>query len=338
VTSGSVQDSEPAALPQTEFQPLLKTVSRSFYLSLRFLPEGVREPLGLAYLLARTSDTIADASEAALGERLEALDRLLRALERANREDKTAEKDTDPTELLAASYQKLRCSKNEEAVLLQKADALVVCFAALSPALRSEVLLVMRTIVSGQRGDLIRFGYASAASPQALLKAADTVAYTYSVAGCVGEFWTRICALQTPGFSRLQVSELVDLGRLFGQGLQLVNILRDLPEDLRMGRCYLPLESLEAAGLSMADLVQHPARARAVFEHWHAQAAEWLQAGEGYVKGIRGWRLRFSVTLPRLLGMETLGLLQRHPPLETAHRLRVSKSVVWRCILKSCLS
>lgn len=330
----SGQDNDAAALSRTEFQPLLKTVSRSFYLSLRFLPEVLREPLGIAYLLARTSDTVADASDAPLAARLEALDSLLEALERANRG--AVEASAHANSALAPAYQKLRCSKHEEAVLLKKADALVACFATLSGPLRIEVLSVLRTIIAGQRGDLIRFGYASAAAPQALSKSEDTVAYTYAVAGCVGEFWTRVCALQAPGFSQLQVSELVHLGRLFGQGLQLVNILRDLPEDLKIGRCYLPLESLAAAGLSLGDLAQRPERARAVIAQWHAQASQWLEAGEAYAKGICGWRLRFSVTLPRLLGMETLKLLQQLPALETPYRVRISRSTVWRCILKAC--
>ena len=42
--------------------PLLKSVSRSFYLTLRILPAGMRDPIGLAYLLARAADTIADTS------------------------------------------------------------------------------------------------------------------------------------------------------------------------------------------------------------------------------------------------------------------------------------
>src|SRR6202007_153114 len=42
--------------------PLLKGVSRSFYLTLRVLPKGMRDPVGLAYLLARAADTIADTS------------------------------------------------------------------------------------------------------------------------------------------------------------------------------------------------------------------------------------------------------------------------------------
>src|SRR6202035_1420228 len=39
---------------------LLRRVSRSFYLSLAVLPRAVRPTIGLAYLFARASDTIAD--------------------------------------------------------------------------------------------------------------------------------------------------------------------------------------------------------------------------------------------------------------------------------------
>ena len=39
---------------------VLKSVSRSFYLSIRILPRGMREPVAVAYLLARAADTIAD--------------------------------------------------------------------------------------------------------------------------------------------------------------------------------------------------------------------------------------------------------------------------------------
>src|SRR5207237_9783765 len=52
---------------------LLKDVSRSFYLTLRVLPGSIRPQIGLAYLLARTSDTIADTSLVPLQQRLNAL-------------------------------------------------------------------------------------------------------------------------------------------------------------------------------------------------------------------------------------------------------------------------
>src|SRR5580658_10005774 len=50
--------------------PLLASVSRSFYLSIRLLPRKLRAPVGLAYLLARASDTIADSADVPVETRL----------------------------------------------------------------------------------------------------------------------------------------------------------------------------------------------------------------------------------------------------------------------------
>src|SRR5271157_4788758 len=52
---------------------LLQQVSRSFYLTLRVLPASVRPQIGLAYLLARTGDTIADTDLLPAEDRLAAL-------------------------------------------------------------------------------------------------------------------------------------------------------------------------------------------------------------------------------------------------------------------------
>ena len=49
---------------------LLRGVSRSFYLTMRALPGPVRGQIGLAYLLARTADTIADTATLPPDERL----------------------------------------------------------------------------------------------------------------------------------------------------------------------------------------------------------------------------------------------------------------------------
>src|SRR5437763_1267022 len=52
---------------------LLKDVSRSFYLTLRVLPRSIRPQIGLAYLLARTTDTIADTNIVSMDQRLDLL-------------------------------------------------------------------------------------------------------------------------------------------------------------------------------------------------------------------------------------------------------------------------
>src|SRR5437879_11786056 len=78
VTSrGSDRAEQPLAVNELE---LLKPVSRSFYLSIRLLPRALREPVALAYLLARPSDTIPDRHAAPAYKRIALLDRFARAI------------------------------------------------------------------------------------------------------------------------------------------------------------------------------------------------------------------------------------------------------------------
>src|SRR5512134_842625 len=65
-----------AGAPNQLLTSLLRDVSRSFYLTLRVLPRAIRPQIGLAYLLARTTDTIADTELVPMTQRLDALQRL----------------------------------------------------------------------------------------------------------------------------------------------------------------------------------------------------------------------------------------------------------------------
>ena len=60
----------------THLKELLKQNSRTFYWTLRVLPSAIRPQIGLAYLLARTTDTIADTEILPVEQRLEALGKL----------------------------------------------------------------------------------------------------------------------------------------------------------------------------------------------------------------------------------------------------------------------
>ena len=66
---------------QKEFgEKLIASVSRSFYLSLRFLPSEMRGTASLAYLLARATDTVADTSALPENDRLEFLEEMSLAI------------------------------------------------------------------------------------------------------------------------------------------------------------------------------------------------------------------------------------------------------------------
>src|SRR5439155_13528767 len=66
--------------PQLE-TTILRSVSRSFYLSIRFLPVRLRQPVALAYLLARTTDTVADTARISGSFRRETLQTLSKSIQ-----------------------------------------------------------------------------------------------------------------------------------------------------------------------------------------------------------------------------------------------------------------
>jgi len=154
--------------------------------------------------------------------------------------------------------------------------------------------------------------------------------YTYRVAGCVGEFWTRICFHLIPAYSLLSPGALEALGVSFGKGLQLVNILRDAPEDLRNGRCYLPCPAPER-------LATDPTESRAVYARWLQRAHEEMDAGRRYIEAIRPWRVRLACFLPWAIGVRTLRLLEKNPPFETGQRVKIPRSEVRRLFLRGFL-
>ena len=77
---------------------------------------------------------------------------------------------------------------------------------------------------------------------------ADMLTYCYHVAGAVGCMMAVLMGV-TPD-EDATLDRAADLGIAF----QLANIARDLVEDARVGRCYLPQQWLDEVGLSPADL------------------------------------------------------------------------------------
>ena len=94
-------------------------------------------------------------------------------------------------------------------------------------------------------------------APVALATEEELDDYTWRVAGCVGDFWTRICRAHLFPNASIEELRLIEDGIRFGKGLQLVNILRDIAVDLRRGRCYLPAPRLREQGLSPEDAVRY---------------------------------------------------------------------------------
>jgi len=305
--------------------PILKSVSRSFYLSLRFLPPEVRKPISIAYLLARASDTIADSCSNPPDELLATLKCFQQLLE-----------DKPDAGAIATIQTTIKPDHLGEQALL---DALPEClehFHKLKPSDRKLTLQVMRHIIEGQSDDLQVF--AAKGECTALPDAAALEHYTYCVAGSVGEFWTRVCLSHFPKYSTIPDDDLLKLAVSFGKVLQLVNILRDLPEDLKNGRCYLPADELKAAGVEPGELMEKATTAQPVFDRWLARAEALLIDTAAYINAIRQRRVRFACAVPYLLAVSTLQLLRQQSPLQTTHRLKVPRSKVRQVVARSAFS
>ena len=78
------------------------------------------------------------------------------------------------------------------------------------------------------------------------------LAYCEGVAGCVGEMCTSVMGVRGGPPNR---ATAVRHARALGVAMQLTNVLRDIGEDARRGRCYLPVDELAAAGYTPEQVV-----------------------------------------------------------------------------------
>ena len=202
----------------SEIRHLLRNHARTFALTLAILPQSLREPLGLAYLLARVSDTIADAGRIRRERRIALLEELDATL--VGKCPGIWQPRILPGEL----------SDNERELM----NSVPKLLAALkrSPE-RDEVTSLWKSIVEGQRFDLTRF------PSEAALGRDELERYCGLVAGSVGEYWTTLIVKYSPRSLLDSKEEMKRLGCGYGKGLQLLNILRDRSEDRFLGRRYV---------------------------------------------------------------------------------------------------
>ena len=311
--------------------PLLRDVSRSFYLSLAILPRALREPVGLAYLLARASDTVADTRLVPRGDRLAHLTALQRAY---------AGESVD-VDRIAATCGPNQGQPAERRLLARLADA-VARLERLPELDRAQVRRVLARITAGQIFDLERFPGEDPAHLTALATAGDLDRYTYLVAGCVGEFWTALHVAHRPALAGWDLERMSAKGVRFGKALQLTNVLRDAPSDLQAGRCYLPADRLARLGLHPSDLLDHRRTpvARPLLNDLLETALEHYDAAWGYTVAIprREWRMRLACAWPLLIGLATLGVFARQRDPLAAGPVKISRATVRRLLARSAVT
>lgn len=291
----------PNNLDSKSLQQILKETSRAFYLSLVILPAPAAEPLSLAYLLARAADTVADCRADLGAPRTETLRLLQEAL-------------LEPQSRLTSYLEHFSPELPGEQRLLRAAPQLFDELYRRSPSERNSIGEVVHTLIEGMLWDQQLFAHS--VSEEGLTDE-ELERYTYLVAGCVGPFWTSVCASRDPKLRDLYEAPHLETAVEFGKALQWVNILRDIPKDQVENRYYLPHLS---RGSFLPRFLWASKRALRAF----AQAKSYPTFyPPSYV------RERVAAVLPLVLGLRTLELLFASGGPRPERRVKVSKKEVF---------
>ena len=270
----------------TRLSELLTKTSRTFALSIRLLPVPLRQEVSIAYLLLRVADTLEDADLWTPRERVVAL---------AELEVILGSGDASRGEEESARWASARpCDHEGYLELLRELPSLLDALRALEPAAQATIVRHVRRTIAGMSEFLSRGGIPC---ELAITDLEDLRRYCYIVAGIVGELLTELF-VEHGHIPREHAVALWERAAAFGEGLQLVNILKDADEDARAGRSLLP------DGIDRARLF--------------ALAHEDLDAADAYVKTLRkagaSWGVVGFTLLPVRLARATLNRVAKDGP------------------------
>ncbi|MGA0379689.1 MAG: phytoene/squalene synthase family protein, partial [Candidatus Poseidoniaceae archaeon] len=221
-------------------------------------------------------------------------------------------------------------SNPDEGELLRNVQKVVDALSVYEKDDQVRMLECLDIIVSGQIMDLQRFGIArEGGNISSLLSEEELDDYTFRVAGCVGVFWTKMSLAHIMKLSKEKEELFFENGIRFGKALQMINILRDIPEDLRFGRCYIPGHRLEEHGLTPNDLLDsnNIEKFRPLYDTYLDLTSEHLDAAVEYIRMIpdRQLRLKAASMLPVLIGQRTVTLLREGNILDSEEKIKITR-------------
>lgn len=326
-TASPAESYAPATGADLLFQTqILPQVSRTFALTIPELPEPLRLAVANAYLLCRIADTIEDEVSLSSGQKQAAHETLIAVVA-----GRAAPQDFADRMRALLSEGTLPA----ERALVEHAACIVRITGSLHPRQRA----ALRRCVTVMCRGMPKFQRQKSLAGLELLQ--DMERYCYVVAGVVGEMLTELFSDYSPAIASRQ-DRLMRRAVMFGQALQMTNILKDRWEDRARGSCWLPREVFDDAGFALADAA--PGDSSGAFATGierligiaHAQLRSALDytllipAGE---RGIRRFCL-WSIGLAVL----TLRRIHRNPGYASASEVKVTRRSVKAVVLLTRLA
>lgn len=283
-------------------------VSRTFALTIKFLPRGLRDSVFVSYLLCRVADTLEDSPYLETGEKRTRLLRLNAILEKAARGRQVSKAD------IASLYESIDSDSGEDHRLLAESSKLFDILESL-PANHKPIIYRWAGEMAKGMAEYTGLYQTGNDTIAALRDIEDWDRYCHFVAGTVGHMMTGLF-IQHYNFDDARSARLTELGNSFGLGLQKVNVIKDVPDDRKRGVCYLPMNVMAEHGLgpsSLHNVEESKAErfirelAKNVLVHLDDAITYTTLIPNGY-KGVR-----MFLAVPVLLAVETMRLIVENP-------------------------
>ena len=299
---------------------VLEGVARTFALTIRPLPGNLYDATGNLYLLCRIADTIEDEPVLSPDEKEVFSSRLVELVSGQG----------DPSSFSRDLEARLSAATPSERDLIANTGRVLSVTERFSDAQRGAMRRCVRIMTRG----MVEFQ--RTATIRGLGNLEHLNRYCYHVAGVVGETLTALfCEYSAEMRNRRE--DLLALSVSFGQGLQMVNVLKDVWEDHRRGACWLPRDVFRAAGLDLDSLPAgrtDPAFAAGLLE-LVAVTRQHLEAALRYTLIIpsRETGIRRFCLWPLGLALLTLRRIRRTPAFASGGEVKVSRRSVWAVVV-----
>lgn len=233
---------------------LLPKVSRTFALSISLLKPPMRQSVCLGYLLCRLVDTFEDAETLSTPQKAAYIHDL-----QAFVAGRAVPGPEWPSQAAIALGHGVSPSDRE---LLEALDAVLAALESLSLHDRQVVDRCFQEMATGMlemQGVLDRDAHGLRVLPTM----ESLGRYCHYVAGIVGTLLTELFYLNSEAVSKDRYFDLLARSEPFGQYLQKINILKDIPGDHAKGWCFIPRAAIQAAGL-LPEALLHGEAARRI--------------------------------------------------------------------------
>lgn len=311
---------------------LLPKVSRTFAISINHLKGNLHLAVFTGYLFCRIADTIEDAWEVELSTKKRLFNLFDDILKSDNRLNESQLAEFEQLSLKLTGH-------DAHLKLCRNSDRVFRIFPHLPAPTQKIVIKWVRTMVKGMLCFVAK--YPDGVKIQTI---EEYHQYCFYVAGTVGHMLTGLWKLHGPPQSRKQKQILESFSSAFGEGLQTINILKDIANDAKVeNNVYVPQQLLNAVGSSQGEITTEKKK-----EATYKAIGQMIDlANENLNKAFlyycalpwRAFRIKLFCIAPLLFGLATLKkIASTKDMLEMGKVVKISrKKVKVYLILSYCL-